>query len=144
MKAAEPLGIKMIVLDRPNPIGDKVEGTVLDPAYTSFVGLAKLPMRHGLTAGEIATHFKAAYYHDCELEVVHLEGWKRDDYLDECELPWTMPSPNMPATTTPSPIPDVRLNRTNYRFADFAEIGNSGKTKHVSDCQISFAPTGHD
>jgi uncharacterized protein YbbC (DUF1343 family) len=88
------------VLDRPNPIGSRVEGPVLQPGFESFVGLHPLPARHGMTVGEIATYFQSAFYADCELEVFELAGWEREMFLDETDLPWAMPSPNMPTVDT--------------------------------------------
>ncbi len=100
MKAAERLGIPMLILDRPNPIGSKVEGTVLDPNFASFVGLHRLPLRHGMTIGEIALLFHNQSYPDLVLDVIKVEGWDRDSYADSHGYPWVMPSPNMPTVDT--------------------------------------------
>lgn len=88
---------RVVVLDRPNPLGGTgVEGNVLDPAYKSFVGLAPIPMRHGLTIGELAGFFVAWRGLDVELDVVWMDGWRRDQDFEATGLPWVLPSPNMP------------------------------------------------
>lgn len=91
---------RFVVLDRPNPIGGAVAGNVLDTAFTSFVGMYPIPMQHGMTAGELALLFNGAYGIGCELEVVPLEGWRRDMQYEETGLPWVLPSPNMPTPDT--------------------------------------------
>jgi uncharacterized protein YbbC (DUF1343 family) len=96
LEACAGTGKRVVVLDRPNPIGDLREGTVLDPAFRSFVGLAALPMRHGLTTGELATWFRHRFDLDVDLEVVWTAGWCRQQWLDTTGLPWVMPSPNLP------------------------------------------------
>ncbi len=100
MKAAERLGIEMLVLDRPNPIGSKVEGPVLEPEFASFVGLHPLPIRHGMTIGEIAYFVRDQHYPKLSLEVVKLTGWDRHSYADQNGYAWVMPSPNMPTVET--------------------------------------------
>lgn len=110
MKACEPLGIPVLVLDRVNPIGGEiVEGTVLDPAFASFVGLYPLPTRTGMTMGEIARYLKAKYFPKVILEIVKIEGWNRREYFDETDLMWAMPSPNMPAVETAVVYPGMCL-----------------------------------
>jgi len=97
LKACEALGKKVIILDRPNPLGGiQREGTVLNPKFASFVGLHPLPMRHGLTLGELATHFKTKYYPKVNLKIVRVLGWQREELFPETSLLWAMPSPNMP------------------------------------------------
>jgi uncharacterized protein YbbC (DUF1343 family) len=101
MEACAEHGRRLVVLDRPNPVGGAVvEGNVLDPAFRSFVGLYPIPMRHGLTMGELATLVNREFRIGAELEVIELEGWRRDRWLDETGLPWVMPSPNMPTLDT--------------------------------------------
>ncbi len=96
MEAAAELGIRFVVLDRPNPIrGDMVEGPMLDPGRESFVGFHSLPVRHGMTVGELAQMFRAERKLNVDLQVVRLEGWHRGDWFDRTELPWIAPSPNM-------------------------------------------------
>jgi uncharacterized protein YbbC (DUF1343 family) len=101
LKACEPLGIPVTVLDRPNPIGGlQVEGPMLEPEYASFVGLYPLRIRHGMTIGEVARHLVEHHFPRVELTVVDLEGWERWMYFDDTGLPWAMPSPNMPTLDT--------------------------------------------
>jgi uncharacterized protein YbbC (DUF1343 family) len=101
MKACAKLGKKMIVLDRPNPInGIDVEGSLLEKGHESFVGMFPIPMRHGLTSGELAKLFNAEFSINCELEVVTMDEWSREDFYDETDAPWVMPSPNMPTVET--------------------------------------------
>jgi uncharacterized protein YbbC (DUF1343 family) len=97
LRAAARHGVKVIVCDRPNPIGGvAIEGAVLDPAFTSFVGQFEIPMRHGLTIGELARLFNEGFGIGAPLEVIPMENWRRDQYFDETGVPWVMPSPNMP------------------------------------------------
>lgn len=101
LEACAAAGIKVVVLDRPNPLGGEVvEGTVLDPHYQSFVGLASLPMRHGMTIGELAQFFAMSMEVEPELEVVWMEGWQRSMHFPDTGLPWVLPSPNMPTLDT--------------------------------------------
>lgn len=101
MEAAEQCGIYFIVLDRPNPInGVAVEGNILNTKFSSFVGKHPLPVRHGLTIGELALLFKAELKLDLELAVVKMQGWRRDMWYDDTGLQWVLTSPNMPTLTT--------------------------------------------
>lgn len=110
MKACTSLGIPVTVLDRPNPLsGSKVEGPVLDPRYSSFVGLYPLPSRHGMTLGEVATYLQAAYFPKLDLRVEVAAGWHRAHYFDETGLPWVSPSPNMPTLSTAVVYPGMCL-----------------------------------
>ena len=99
--AAKKHGVKAIVCDRPNPIGGiEVEGPMLVAGYESFVGQYQIPMRHGMTIGELARLFNGAFGIGADLEVVAMEGWRRDMYFEATGLPWVMPSPNMPTVDT--------------------------------------------
>lgn len=90
-------GVDVIVCDRPNPIGGvDAEGPMLDPAYRSFVGMFPIPMRHGMTIGELARLFNTSFGIGARLEVVPMTGWTRTLYADGTGVPWVMPSPNMP------------------------------------------------
>lgn len=101
MKSCAAFGKKMIVLDRPNPIGGiGVEGNLLEVGHESFVGQFPIPMRHGLTVGELAEFFNKEFDIKCELEVVKMDNWNREDFYDETNAPWVMPSPNMPTVDT--------------------------------------------
>ncbi len=97
MEACAKAGKPVVVLDRLNPTGAKhVSGTVLDPAFRSFVGDYQLATRHGLTVGEFALYVKDHLRLDLDLTVVPLEGYTRDLYLDDTDTPWVAPSPNCP------------------------------------------------
>jgi uncharacterized protein YbbC (DUF1343 family) len=101
IKACEKLGIEILILDRPNPIGGvQVEGTVLDPEFSSFVGLYPLPIRHGLTLAEIGAYLQAVHFPAAEVSSICMEGWSREVYFDKTDLVWGMPSPNMPSVST--------------------------------------------
>ncbi len=101
LMACAAAGVQVLVLDRPNPIGGvATAGTVLDPDYRSFVGLAPIPMRHGMTMGELAQMFAMDLEEQPDLDVVWMEGWRRDMDFAATGLPWVMPSPNMPTLET--------------------------------------------
>ena len=97
MEEAAKLKIPYFVLDRPNPItGTRVEGPLMDPANTSFVGsFARLPVRHGMTIGELARLFNVENKIGADLHVIEMQDWNRGDWLDSTNLPWINPSPNM-------------------------------------------------
>ncbi|MBI4179871.1 DUF1343 domain-containing protein [bacterium] len=107
MRACAKYHKKVVVLDRPNPIGGSVEGPTLDPAYASFVGLTPLPLRHGMTVGEIARWYRKKLKTD--LTVIGMRGWRKTMYFEETRLPWAMPSPNMPAVETAVVYPGTVL-----------------------------------
>jgi len=110
MEACRDLMKVVVVLDRPNPIGGHIfEGPVLVPKYKSFVGLHKLPVRHGMTIGEIAIYLKDLFYQDLDLHIIPLEGWKREMWFDDTGLPWVLPSPNMPTVDTATVYPGMCL-----------------------------------
>jgi uncharacterized protein YbbC (DUF1343 family) len=97
MEACAEQGKTVVVLDRPNPInGVSIEGPILDPHFSSFVGLYPIPVRHGMTPGELALMFNQEFGIGVELTVVPMQGWQRKQHFDETGLPWVMPSPNMP------------------------------------------------
>ena len=97
MQACAAAGKTFVVLDRPNPLnGVTMEGAVLDERFASFVGLHPIPMRHGMTVGELARLFHHQAGLGCELEVVEMRGWNREHYLDETGLPWPFPSTGLP------------------------------------------------
>ncbi|MEW5767404.1 MAG: DUF1343 domain-containing protein [bacterium] len=101
MEAAAREGIPFVVCDRPNPItGKRVEGNILDLKFRSFVGYYPLPIRYGMSIGELALLFNQKYEIGAELEVVKVEGWKREMWFDETSLPWIPPSPDMPGLNT--------------------------------------------
>lgn len=161
MKACAKYNKKMVVLDRPNPInGLNVEGNLLEKGHESFVGMFPIPMRHGLTVGELAGLFNKEFDINCQLEVVTMENWSREDFYDETDAPWAMPSPNIPTvdtavvfpatvffegtqisegrgTTRPFEIvgaPYIESNR-------YADVLNSLELSGVSFRPIEFLPT---
>ncbi|QDU08617.1 exo-beta-N-acetylmuramidase NamZ domain-containing protein [Gimesia aquarii] len=96
MQAAQKQGLKFIVLDRPNPInGVDFAGPVLDDGAQSFVGYHRIPVRHGMTVGELARMFNSEMKINVDLQVIPLQNWKREMYFDETGLTWVNPSPNM-------------------------------------------------
>ena len=110
LRAAARDGLPIVVCDRPNPIGGVgVEGPMLEPGFESFVGQFPIPMRHGLTMGELARLFNEAFHLGARLEVVPMEGWRREMYWDATGLPWVMPSPNMPTLDTAIVYPGAVL-----------------------------------
>ena len=110
MEAAGEAGIPFVVLDRPNPIGGvEVQGNVLDPAFASFVGMYSIPMRHGMTPGELARLFQGEFGVDVELGVAPLSGWSRSDGFPDTGLPWVPPSPNMPSVESAHHYPGTCL-----------------------------------
>lgn len=117
MQACAESGVEFIVLDRPNPInGDDLEGPVLEfPEFSSFVGLYPVPVRHGMTAGELARLFNECFLEKkVKLTVIPMQGWERKMWFDETSLPWVIPSPNMPTLETASVYPgQVFLEGTN-------------------------------
>jgi uncharacterized protein YbbC (DUF1343 family) len=110
MRSAAEHGKAFVVLDRPNPIGGAlVQGNVLDTAYSTFVGLYPVPMRHGMTAGEVAQLVNRAFGAGADLSVVRMDGWSRAQYYDDTGLPWVRPSPNMPSVESATHYPGTCL-----------------------------------
>ncbi|WP_287471825.1 DUF1343 domain-containing protein [Exiguobacterium sp.] len=110
MEAAAENDIPFVVLDRPNPQGGlRVDGPVLDPDYSSFIGLYPIPLKHGMTVGELARLFNTEYQIQADLEVVKMKGWKRSMMYEDTGLPFVMPSPNMPTTDTVNVYPATGL-----------------------------------
>ncbi|MCY8233120.1 DUF1343 domain-containing protein [Priestia endophytica] len=110
MEAAKEKGIPFVVLDRPNPLGGEVvEGPVLEEKYSSFVGKYPIPLRHGMTVGELAQLFNEEFGIGADLTVVKMKKWKRSFDYDETNLPFVMPSPNMPTLETAFVYPGTGL-----------------------------------
>jgi uncharacterized protein YbbC (DUF1343 family) len=163
LRAAARAGKRVVVLDRPNPLGGEiVEGNLLKPELYSFVGSYSLPMRHGLTMGEMALVFNRVFDLGCDLDIVALKGWRRSMIWQETGLRWFMPSPNMPLPETAQVYPgQVLWEGTNISegrgtcrpfemfgapFLDTASIlkGLGDKEQEGSVLQeISFRPTFH-
>ena len=101
MRAAAKYGKRVVVCDRPNPIGGVgVEGNVTEKEFTSLVGQFEIPTRHGMTLGELARLFNEHFGIGCDLEVVKMDGWRREMWFEETGLPWVLPSPNIPTVDT--------------------------------------------
>jgi len=121
MQAAAAAGVAVVVLDRPNPLGGAaaaVEGGPVHPGFESFVGLGSVPVRHGLTIGEMARLIAGGISPgpppfnrplDVEVQVVPMRGWRRDMAFDQTGLPWVLPSPNMPTVDTAFVYPGLCL-----------------------------------
>lgn len=106
MRAAKKFGKRVIVCDRPNPInGATIAGTVLEPEFASFVGQFPIATRHGMTVCELARMFNDHFEIKCELETILMDGWAREQWLDETDAPWVMPSPNMPTLDSATVFP---------------------------------------
>lgn len=113
MRVAAEHGLRFVVLDRPNPIGGvEVAGPVLDPGRESFVGFHRLPIRHGMTVGELAGMFNEELRIGVDLEVVRMESWRRRDLFEATGLRWVNPSPNMRSPTEALLYPGVGLLET--------------------------------
>lgn len=172
LQSAAAAGVSVVVLDRPNPIGgDAVEGGSIEPGFESFVGLGALPVRHGLTIGEVARLVRAgipwggerfAKPTDCDLQVIAMRGWRRQDRFEATELPWVLPSPNMPTPDTALVYPGLcLLEGTNLSegrgttrpfeifgapFVDgyrLAELLGNDELPGVAFRALSFRPTFH-
>jgi len=108
MQACAESGIHFIVLDRPNPInGVDIEGPILEyPEFSSFVGIYPVPVRYGMTVGELARLYNDQFLEKkANLTVIPMQGWKRTMWYDETRLPWVIPSPNMPTVATATVYP---------------------------------------
>ncbi|MET7969672.1 DUF1343 domain-containing protein [Micromonospora sp. NPDC005305] len=114
MVAAARVGKRYVVLDRPNPVGGRARGPMMTPAFTSGVGLKEIVQQHGMTVGELARFFNTEFLPadaggPVELEVVRCRNWKRDRLAADTDLPWVMPSPNMPTPDTALVYPGTCL-----------------------------------
>lgn len=161
LKAASKSGKRVLVLDRPNPLGGAtVEGNLLAPELYSFVGPYRFPMRHGFTMGEMALAFNDVYDLRCDLEIVRMKGWTRDMDWPDTGLRWIMPSPNMPLYETAQVYPgqvvwegtNISEGRGTCRpfemlgapFLNTEEVLNRIPSDRFSGCvlqEVSFRPT---
>jgi uncharacterized protein YbbC (DUF1343 family) len=161
LEAAAKAGIEIILLDRPNPItGSFVQGPIADPGRESFVNYDRLPVRHGMTLGEVAKMFNAEHNINAHLEVVPMEGWMRGDWFDSTGLPWINPSPNLRSLTEATLYPGVGLIEfTNIsvgrgtdtpfevvgapwiKAREFASYMNARSISGVRFVPINFTPT---
>ena len=113
MRAAKQQGIRFVVLDRPNPINGMIfSGPVLDEGSQSFVGFHRIPVRHGMTAGELARMFNKEMKIGADLQVIRMQNWKREMYYDETGLTWVNPSPNMRSLNEAVLYPGIGLLET--------------------------------
>jgi uncharacterized protein YbbC (DUF1343 family) len=162
MEEAAARKLDFLVLDRPNPInGMTVEGPVLDPALNSFVGCSAIPLRHGMTVGELASMFNDEITPKVNLTVIRMKNWQRSDWLDSTGLPWINPSPNMRSLNAALLYPGIGMLEyaKNYSVgrgtdAPFEEIGadwirgrelasylNSRRIPGVRVHPVTFTPT---
>lgn len=110
MEAADAAGLPVVVLDRPNPLGGVLtEGPVLKPEWASFVGRRPIPVRHGMTIGEISLYLRNEFMPGLDLTIIPMKGWKRSFLFSDTGLPWVMPSPNMPTPDTALVYPGMCL-----------------------------------
>jgi uncharacterized protein YbbC (DUF1343 family)/CubicO group peptidase (beta-lactamase class C family) len=110
MEEAAARGIPIFVLDRPNPLtGTRVEGPILDRQYQSFVGYFPMPIRHGMTIGELARMFNAENRLHADLQVIAMRNWNRGDWFDSTGLDWVDPSPNMRGLTAAMLYPGIAM-----------------------------------
>lgn len=110
MQACLEMNKSIVILDRPNPIGGHItEGPVLEMTYASFVGQCPLPVRHGMTVGEIGNFLWNEFYSSLDFYVILIQGWRRNMWFDNTTLPWVMPSPNMPTLNTATVYPGICL-----------------------------------
>ncbi|WLD91936.1 DUF1343 domain-containing protein [Alkalihalobacillus sp. AL-G] len=110
MQAAGRCGLNYIVLDRPNPItGSRIEGNLLSFAFSSFIGNYRLPIRHGMTVGELALYMNGEFGFNTNLTIIPMEGWSRGMWFDETGLVWVPPSPNAPTLEMASVYPGTCL-----------------------------------
>jgi len=110
MEACAEAGVRFVVLDRPNPIGGVLrEGPVLRAGYESFVGLHPVPLRHGLSCGELARWLNTERGIGCDLEVIACDGWRRVTSWEGTGLPWVLPSPNLPTVDSCRVYPGMVL-----------------------------------
>ncbi len=96
MQAAKELNKKVVVFDRPNLVGSKIEGNILDLKYRSFIGYYRIPQRYGLTVGELARLFNEEFEIGCDLVVIPMSGYKKDTTFYDLKIPYVLPSPNLP------------------------------------------------
>ncbi len=161
LEAAAKVGIELIVLDRPNPVnGAFVQGPVATPGKESFVTYHSLPVRHGMTVGELAKLFNEERNIQAKLTVIPMTGWFRGDWFDSTSLPWTNPSPNLRSVTEATLYPGVALiEGTNISVGrgtdtpfevvgapwivgrEFAQYLNARNLSGIRFVPVSFSPT---
>jgi uncharacterized protein YbbC (DUF1343 family) len=163
MEACTEAGIPVWLLDRPNPISRlSFDGPVLKKEYFTFVGGASIPLCHRMTIGEMALWIKTHYYPDCDLNVVWLKNWRRSSLFSDTQLPWVLPSPNIPtlqsALVYPGTVLIEALNLSEGRgttipfelfgapFIDSEKLMKNLKVRNIEGCTFrahDFIPTFH-
>jgi uncharacterized protein YbbC (DUF1343 family) len=163
LRAVNGTDIECVVLDRPNPIGGwQIEGPGLLPDFASFVGVFDVPVRHGLTGGELLLRYHKTHNLDCGLTIVPLRGWQRKMYLDDTSLQWVPPSPNMPTLETAIVYPGTCLlegtnlsegrgTTTPFQIVGAPFIGKNAFANKLNEMRIpgvyfrpvAFRPTFH-
>ena len=110
IEAAARAHTNIIILDRPNPLGGtSVQGPLIDPGFESFVGLYSVPVRHGMTLAEMCRMLNQLHGLQADIQIITTSGWKRNSYGNEQNIPWTLPSPNMPSFSTALVYPGMCL-----------------------------------
>jgi uncharacterized protein YbbC (DUF1343 family) len=163
MEACAEAAIPVCILDRPNPIGRlPFDGPVLKKEYFTFVGGASIPLCHRMTIGEMALWIKEKYYRDCDLNVVRMKNWRRSFLFSDTDLPWVLPSPNIPTVQTALVYPGTvlleALNLSEGRgttipfelfgapFIDHEKLKENLGNRHIEGCVFrihDFIPTFH-
>lgn len=100
MAAAAAMNLRFVVLDRPNPIGGRARGPMLKPGFTSAIGKKEIVQQHGMTIGELARLYRGEWLPKVRLEVIECAGWHGGLFAADTDVPWVMPSPNMPTPDT--------------------------------------------
>lgn len=135
LRAAKKYGKKIVILDRPNPVGGEIlEGRVLDADCTSFVGEYPIPMRHGMTSGEAANFFNS--FIKAELEVVHLKNWNPAHYWQDLNRTWVLTSPNLPTIDPVYVYPGTVI----FEGVNFSEGRGTGLPFQF--CGAPYIPSG--
>jgi uncharacterized protein YbbC (DUF1343 family) len=110
MEASAAQEVRVLILDRPNPIGGtQMQGPMLDTAFASFIGMLPVPLRHGMSLGELALMGNALFRYGADVTAVPALGWRRDVWFDATGLPWVRPSPNMPDLESATHYPGLVL-----------------------------------
>jgi uncharacterized protein YbbC (DUF1343 family) len=161
LEAAAKAGVALIVLDRPNPItGAFIQGPLSEPGRENFTNYGPVPVRHGMTLGELAQMFNVEHKINAKLTVVPMQGWMRGDWLDSTGIEWTNPSPNLRSLTEATLYPGIGLvEGTNISVGrgtdtpfevvgapwinahEFAQYLNQRQIPGVRFVPVSFTPT---
>jgi uncharacterized protein YbbC (DUF1343 family) len=130
LEAAAKAGISVVVLDRPNPLsGAFVQGPLSEPGRENFTNYGPIPVRHGMTFGELAQMFNAEHNIHAKLTVISMQGWMRGDWFDSTSLEWTNPSPNLRSLTEATFYPGVALVEGTNVSVDAVSLRKITRTK---------------